>query len=413
MQDIPSIGNNIKPIWQRVNELGYRVGIMNVPTTNPAPKVKGFFVSGGGGGGSINQEVEAIQCYPQKIRHQLNDSGYILDERLPTLLGEDKLFEGEDFFSRLSKMASKRTDSFIELATQFTIDFGFVVYKSSSVTTETLLLPEYKKYNAKTKHINSSFITSAQKYYNDFDRQIKKLVESFPESEIMFVSDHGMIANKYSVNLNEFLIETSYQEKSKRRKTLYNTIKNMRAWIPYSVRSYLKKNPKIKSAYQSMVSFNPEKTQAFNITITRNTFGIFINDKKRFGGFIKEADISHLIQQIIDAFNRHPEVQKHQLIARKKTETTGDFSTYYPDIWIEMPDGYIPSNEYKHFFYQHDHSEPFDLRHFKASDLSEKSRTPLAVLINGTWKATPTPQKQDLRVIYDHIVETFQYQKDT
>ena len=42
------VNTNIIPLWDALNANGYSVGIMNVPTTNIAPKVNGFFVSGGG-----------------------------------------------------------------------------------------------------------------------------------------------------------------------------------------------------------------------------------------------------------------------------------------------------------------------------------------------------------------------------
>jgi predicted AlkP superfamily phosphohydrolase/phosphomutase len=57
LEDVPAIGVDTKPIWQVLNERGYRVGIMNIPTTFPAPKVDGFFVSGGGGGGPVSKEA--------------------------------------------------------------------------------------------------------------------------------------------------------------------------------------------------------------------------------------------------------------------------------------------------------------------------------------------------------------------
>ena len=45
--DEHKVNTNIIPLWVALNANGYSVGIMNVPTTNIAPKVNGFFVSGG------------------------------------------------------------------------------------------------------------------------------------------------------------------------------------------------------------------------------------------------------------------------------------------------------------------------------------------------------------------------------
>jgi predicted AlkP superfamily phosphohydrolase/phosphomutase len=72
LEDIPNLGIQVKPIWQVLNERGYKVGIMNIPTTYPAPKVDGFFISGGGGGGSISQEIAEEQCQPDGLMHILH-----------------------------------------------------------------------------------------------------------------------------------------------------------------------------------------------------------------------------------------------------------------------------------------------------------------------------------------------------
>ena len=93
LEDVPALGVDIKPIWQVLNERGYRVGIMNIPTTFPAPKVDGFFVSGGGGGGPISKEASPYQCHPTELVTELNDGGYIVDQRNETLLGEAGLYD--------------------------------------------------------------------------------------------------------------------------------------------------------------------------------------------------------------------------------------------------------------------------------------------------------------------------------
>jgi hypothetical protein len=42
------VNTNFMPLWDAQNANGHSVGFMNVPTTNIAPKVNSFFVSGGG-----------------------------------------------------------------------------------------------------------------------------------------------------------------------------------------------------------------------------------------------------------------------------------------------------------------------------------------------------------------------------
>ena len=409
LNDIPGLGSEVKPLWQVLNERGYRVGIMNVPTTNPAPKVDGFFVSGGGGGGAIDQDVVSGQCYPENIKSSLNDMGYIIDERLPSLLGEKKLYDPAGFFSRLGEMNQKRTSAFIKLSARHAIDFGFVVYKSSTVTTETLLLPELSRHQQGDANVNKDFLDAAETFYRAFDEQIRRLDQAFPGAEMVLVSDHGMAPRRWSVNPNAFLVEKGYQKRSSSRRGIFDFVKSFRHWIPYSVRQKLKSSPHIKSAYESMITFNPRESFAFNVTLTNAIHGIYINDKERFGGPVERSAIFMLKEQIIQAFNEHPKAVEHGISARMKTAPDGECSRFFPDIIIEMPDGYAPSNEEPGFITEYMSAEtPMDLRGMsKDQRMSVKGHYPLAVMKGGPWLAHPGSDRKDLRVLYDHVLATF------
>jgi predicted AlkP superfamily phosphohydrolase/phosphomutase len=185
IEDIPNFGTNIKPIWQVLNERGYSVGIMNVPTTFPAPIVDGFFVSGGGGGSNVIQDPIEELCYPKVILNTLKKIGYIVDERFGSLIYEKKYTKAEDIFSRLKEKNQKRTESFIKLSVDYKVDFGFVVYKSSSVIAELLLMPEHNRNLNGDGNVKKELLEEIKKYYQAFDEQIKHLVKTFREAEIM------------------------------------------------------------------------------------------------------------------------------------------------------------------------------------------------------------------------------------
>ena len=122
IEKIPGWGIETQPIWQVLNEKGYSVGIMNVPTTFPAPKVDGFFVSGGGGGANVVKEATSELCYPEDIVNYLHSIGYIVDERMPELY-EDKCSSAEGIVSRFILKNKKRTESFIHLSKEKNVDF--------------------------------------------------------------------------------------------------------------------------------------------------------------------------------------------------------------------------------------------------------------------------------------------------
>lgn len=414
LKNIPGLGDDVKPLWQVLNERGYKAGIMNVPTAYPAPQVDGFFVSGGGGGGRVSQEVATEQCYPSSVCDFLHDIGYILDERLGSLLFEKGLYEPALFFQRLDEMNQKRTTAFIELSKKHDIDFGFVVYRSV-MTAETLALPEIDRQKAGEKNINKPFLDAVEKFYRDFDEHIRKLVEAFPEAEVILVSDHGTVPRRWSINLNAFLHQTGYQKTSVSRRKTYNLVTYFRHWIPVSVRKRLKGNQRIKTVYNSMTTFDPLHSLAFNNTRRNAIHGIYINDKRRFGGPVGESDKEALKENIMKDFNDHPEVLRHGLLAREPIAIEGKYSVYFPDIIVDMPDGYVPSNEGSEFVRRDCFpGNPIDLYELKGDEkIIVKGHYPLAVSKDKSWRTYPTSEKYDLRVVYDHVLASFSGYKNS
>ncbi|MBM9538607.1 alkaline phosphatase family protein [Desulfobulbus alkaliphilus] len=409
LADIEVMNLNVKPIWKALNEKGYRVGIMNVPTTFPAPQVDGFFVSGGGGGGGLSQRVTPEQCHPKRLSAMLNDQNYILDERLPSLLGEKQLFEPKEFFDRLDEVNTRRTASFINLVQKEAVDFGFVVYRSSIVTTETLLLPELQR-QAEGHEANQKFIEQAHRLYTRFDNHIRQLVETFPAAQVVLVSDHAMAPRKWSVNFNAFLVEQGFQQASSSRRGLFDAVKSVRHLIPRAIRQRLKSSAAIKSAYQSLITFDPKHSQAFNITFTNATHGFYVNDHERFGGPVPSHQVTSIQNQLVETLNRHPVAREHGFKATAKTAKGTVPADQFPDVVVEMPDGYAPSNGSPGFVTEYTVGrEPIDLRVMgKDRRVSAKAHHPLAVVVNASWQIAPNPDKADLRLVYDQIMASFE-----
>jgi len=407
LSDTPGLGESMKPIWQVLNDMGLKVGVMNVPTTFPAPKVDGFFVSGGGGGGPIGQDVMPEQCFPIEIQKYLADFGYIVDERLPSLLGEKKLYEPKDFYAQLQRMNEKRTDSFVELSKQYQIDFGFLVYKSSIVTAETLLIPELAR--CENTHEKSDFIDASESFYRDFDNKIMRLVKSFPDAQVVMVSDHSMALRKWSVNANAFLSEIGMQNSSTSKASTYSFIKSFKHLVPLSIKKLLKKSSKIKSSYESMTTFDVTTSKAFSVSFSQGQHGIFINDQKRFGGPVVSEDIDSYKKKIIEAFNEHEICRAHDFKAYCVKNEQTNIVDQFPDIVLDLPDGYLTSSEYQKFVTAYAPKvDKYDLREaVKGKHHTIKAHYPLAVTVNSPWLLKSSDNKSDLRFIYDHVVSFF------
>tara|TARA_Y100000748_G_scaffold58226_1_gene46465 strand:- start:1439 stop:2947 length:1509 start_codon:yes stop_codon:yes gene_type:complete len=409
LEDVPALGVDIKPIWQVLNERGYRVGIMNIPTTFPAPKVDGFFVSGGGGGGPISKEVSPYQCHPTGLDTELNDGGYIVDQRNETLLGEADLYDPKNYFAALEKMNARRVEMYVQLATKYQIDFGFLVFKSSPVTAETFLLPELEKKSRNDPTANYEFINAAEDFYRAFDAHIRTLIETYSNTEVLLVSDHSMALRKFAVNSNAFLIEAGLQTKSRSKSGLFKAIKSFKHLLPNGFKAWLKKNPNIKSSYQSMVGFNHPQTRAFSIAYTNASHGIYVNDSARFGGPVAPADISKLTKKIVQLFNEHSLSKLHGMQARAKGNTgTGLAAQKFPDVVLTLPDSYHTSSLFVDFVTETPlSSRRFDLYETKKDIRSVgKAHTPLAVCTTGKWNCKST-ETSNLTAVYDHIQQRF------
>ena len=406
--DVPSLGEGIKPFWQVLNERGLKVGVMNVPTTFPAPKVDGFFVSGGGGGGPVTQTPTLEQCSDSDVHKYLLKQGYIVDERFGSLLGEKKLYSAVDFFERLVQKVRKRTEAFIHLAKERDIDCGFIVYKSATVGAESLVLPELLRKKNEDSSVNQEIVAGAEELYRNLDLQVKLLHESFPDAKIVLVSDHATVNKVADVNLNALLVECGFQKHSATKVGLYRIIKRNKHLIPYFIKKRMKQKASVKSAYESMVTFDAKRSLAFSMTLSNGLHGIYMNDRNRFGGPVPSSEVARLAMELVSKINAHPLFGTERFFAEAvEKKLASKQADQFPDVVIRMPDGYQTSTTSKEVI------ERYELPHQKVTlkdaekDLRStmKGHAALAVSIGHNWHC-PGRSSGDLTMVYDHILNT-------
>jgi len=410
INDIPDYGTSVKPIWQVLNDRGYSVGIMNVPTTFPAPEVNGFFVSGGGGGAPVAEKVSESLCFPKDITKQLRNDGYIVDDRMYQLVVDKKLTTPSDIFERLAFKNKKRTESFIKLDREYKVDFGFIVYKTSSVLAETILHTEWTR----RKNLNNSpdyqLEEAIKKYYENFDREIFHLSKSFPECEIVFVSDHGTFERNFSVNPNIFLQSIGYQKSEARKSFVKNLVRELKEVIPFTIKAYLKKTSVMKAKNIGQTSFNSAHTVAFCKTQGDWSHGIYINDSERFGGPVSQEDIPGFVDDIVNAFNVNPEATEHGLYAYSSWDKDNSKPNHFPDIVIDVPNGYLTIDSCSEFIGEF---SPPKIKSslasiMKGDILALKSHSPIAIASFSQVEAKDYSVDQgDLTAVYELILAQF------
>jgi predicted AlkP superfamily phosphohydrolase/phosphomutase len=409
INDIANLGSDVKPIWQKLSEEGVKVGIMNLPTTFPAPKVNGFFVSGGGGGAPVTQSPTPELCYPHDTVKQLKELDYIVDDRLYQLMVDKGLKTPSEILDRLSYKNDRRTEGFLELDRKFNVDFGFVVYKTSSVITETMFNAELKRQDNPKNNPDKELLVAVQEYYRKFDKSIEKLVSSYPEAEIVFVSDHGTCKREFSINFNVFLRDNGYQKTDFRKLAIKLLVSKAKEIVPFWLKAILKKSSAMKAKHVGQISFNPKTSIAFSKTQGDWSHGIYINDENRFGGIVKTENIDSIRDEIINKFNMNAMAKKHGLKAFKNPALQGSDVNYFPDICIDIKNGYLTTDKTSKFIEEFISPEiDSAISAITRGDvLSVKSHSPLALVFSECLNNLEFKTGGDLTRVYDYILKRF------
>jgi predicted AlkP superfamily phosphohydrolase/phosphomutase len=415
MGDVPGYSSKIKPIWQVVNEMGVKVGIMNLPTVFPADKVDGFFVSGGGGGAPIVQDVEDSFCHPVEIADSLRDWGYIVDERQTSLLVEKRIDSAKELFDRLSLKNERRAAAFTKLSKKYGVDFGFCVFKSSSVLAELLVLSELAASERRGGKADKSLMEAAENYYRHFDSLVQGLVENFPGAEVLMVSDHGSIVPKYYLNTNILLEKLGYQSRFTANRLIARIGRRMKRYLPYVIREKLKKSGSVKSRWRELSAAPPNGATAFSTLLGSWRNGIYINDSERFGGPVKPGLVQSVSRKLVEEINSDQEMLNHGIkaILRPSHETVEAQSVHYPDIILSMPDEIItsPINN-KVISNVSMPKAPLGLKGITGEKLlCVKSSQALAANLTGSW--ITSGDSPDLTAVYRHITEYFKHIQET
>ena len=338
---IEMLPEKIIPIWKFISERGYKVGIMNVPTTMPAQKVNGFMVAGGGGGLNKLRSPGESLCYPEDILNFIQDKSYIVDLRLTT----SGIKSISQFFSQYMTMAKIRTDVFIELCKRYRTDFSFIAYRALAII-QYLGMSELE-YLFQSKHLPKGnpdnpnsihFRNRLLKFYSFLDDLIRDIFDELQPKNFLIFSDHGKVPYLYNLNCNTFLENMGLQSPNKlTNNTFYSSIAQK---IPKSIKGKIRSSRLIGTKKLS-AAFDIQKTSAFSLGLIN---GIYINDE-RFGGTVSGSSKNRdLVELICREFNSTAEAKIYNMHASpyRMKYTDSRYADYLPDVWVAKPDNMRP-----------------------------------------------------------------------
>lgn len=396
------------PLWDKLSDLGKTVGFLNLPTTLPAPKVSGFFISGAGSGYSPASRVPEVACYPKEIYDLLLEENFIWEQRF-RVSGIQNL---DYFIDRCTQAVIKRTNVFLRLSKEKSIDFGFLMQKEA-VTINNLFMLEIQSILDNNGKLKNSIQRRIAEFYRVLDDLVYVVINQLQPEHIMIVSDHCARPYHHSLNLNAFLknndfLKTSSSE-SKKSTSIRGKLSNLKKVVKSKLASsnnISNENPFTES-WPSIGKINYKQSVAFS---NRYVPGIYLNDH-RFLSVVEEADKKNLINRIIDLFNASAEAKKFNMSAIPYRESYQDSlaESYLPDIWINLPDTVFPEGK-GNFLQQNPYWKHFNSLEFVEKDIMTgmKGRNALCSVEGAFVNKDTLQQENDLTIAYHLICNHFQ-----
>ena len=417
LQDLMA-NDYVVPLWELLNKRGIKVGIQNIPTTNPAPEVDGFLVSGGGGGLSSMGGIPEHMVYPKENATILNKMGYTVDIRL----GAPGNNTFSDFVLNIEKAHEKQLSAYIELCKKHKPNFGFFCFR---ITTELqyLAMSEIESYisevsDAYKEKREPKPKTDIQKWlirhYEHMDICIKRLVEFLNPSHILYTADHSTAPFHYDFNVNVFLEQQGWFNRASSYNNLkQRLIKSVKQAVPAGLKKGIKTKLNIPSIRTSPTQIDKSATKAFGTFFdTGNFAGIFVNDQNRFNGPVKnDQEVKKLCSQICEELNQSSEAKTHCLHAKPFRERFSNFKYQHnlPDIRIEKPDDCYFSCRMPNFVEKNPNYGPLpmNIQELKYPNTGLKGQNPIFAFSNELEQFINEDDPNDLRVVYRIIDRVF------
>jgi predicted AlkP superfamily phosphohydrolase/phosphomutase len=284
---------DVSPIWNVVLDSGSSVGIMNIPTTFPAPEVNGFFVSGAGGGLNEVVGVPEAMCQPIGVNRELEGLDYVVDIRL----GTASLKTVEEVFDEVENMAERRVEAYITLCRKYSPDFGFLAFRNATVI-EYLGMSEIMAFIGEEEFpVSAVWQERLEAFFSHFDSLLEKLFNELKPERYLLTSDHGLGPTREYCNPNAFLQMNGFQK--------------LKVQLGPSVR-------RVGGALRRLNKPSLSKIVDWSNSVAFSDWYsscIYVNDRYRFKGPVETAQIDEVVDQICDVFNKDSEVCSREMKA--------------------------------------------------------------------------------------------------
>jgi len=182
---INATSRQARALWNWLNDAGYTVGLLGIPTTYPPEAVNGFMISG-----FLSPGPESEWAYPPELKQEL------LDELGEFLLAPDERYRStrwlDRFLDDLTASVENRTQAALYLMRTRPWDLFAVVYWDTDMVqheTWRLLDPSHPRHDPAEAEASHDMILA---FHRKVDADVGRLLaEAGPDTLVMVMSDHG------------------------------------------------------------------------------------------------------------------------------------------------------------------------------------------------------------------------------
>lgn len=396
------------PIWQLAEQAGARVGLMNVPTTSPAQRIEGFYVSGGGGG-IMQGGLPANAVYPAELAKDLERMGYVFDTRL----GAQSFDTLTALNERLNQMMEARGRCFGAISQRFAVDFGFVAFRAPTVLlylamSEIAHILRLPPDHPERRSWSSPWLQLVNQHMKALDDALARLFDELQPAHHIVTSDHSMVPWTHNVDFNGFLTEAGFARRSGTpRRLLRNTA---RAVLRPKARHQLSQVPLSRLGRALTTGGAPldGAPRAFSGTYV---YGIYVNDADRFGGPVPGREVAEETDRIVDAFNWAALSQGLALRAapyRRTFAADAPQAHVLPDVTI-LQDGHaFPSSTMGRWYARNPNFAPVhSVKGVGGMHSGQKGRHPILMTDPALAKLHDPARDADLRTVHHLTAAVF------
>ncbi|MFN2219002.1 MAG: alkaline phosphatase family protein [Anaerolineae bacterium] len=182
---INATSRQTRALWNWLNDAGYKVGLLGIPTTYPPEPVDGFMISG-----FLSPGPESEWAYPPELKPEL------LAEVGEFMLAPDERYRSTRWLNRflddLTASVENRTQAALYLMRTKPWDLFTVVYWDTDMVqheTWRLLDPSHPRYNSDEAAAARNMVLE---FHRKVDKDVGRLVtEAGPDTLVVVMSDHG------------------------------------------------------------------------------------------------------------------------------------------------------------------------------------------------------------------------------